>query len=162
MGSAASLTLRQRGLWDRQTDDRTGKNKIHSSVACERRFCARRVYTHLPTSATRNVGGVYNAACRDTCVPATPSTADIQTLHWRQHLHWILTYSPTLVTDLHEHLHINILQIWPTEHANLTSCFFNILVFCDFLIRLLICDYNPNLKSLRLFSTLTEVFRAFS
>jgi len=115
------------------------KNKMHSSVACERRFCTRRVYTHLPTKATHIVGGVYSAACRDTRVHVTPSTADMQTLHWRQHLHWILTYSPTLVTKLHEHLHINILKIWPTEHSKLASYFFNILVF---FLRLLdkICD----------------------
>ena len=151
MGAAADLTLRQRIHWDRQTDDSRGKNKMHSSVACERRFCTRRVYTHLPTTATRIVGDVYSAACPDTYVHVTPPTADIQTLRWRQHLHWILTYSPTPVTKLHKHLHINILKIWPNEHAKLTSYFFYILVFfCDFFIRSVIYDYNPNL--------LTEVF----
>jgi hypothetical protein len=81
MGAAAEPTLRQRGHWGRQTDDRTGKNKMHSSVACERRFCTRRVYTQLPTTATHIVGGIHSAACRDSCVHVTPSTADIQTLH---------------------------------------------------------------------------------
>jgi hypothetical protein len=117
IGAAAVPPLRQRGHWDRQTDDSTGKNKMHSSVACERHLCTRRVYAYRPSTATYIVCDVYSAACPDTCVNVTPSTGDIQTLHWRQHLLWILKYSPTPVTKLHKHLHINILKIWQTEHA---------------------------------------------
>ena len=100
---------------------------MHSSVACERRFCTRRVYTYLATTATHIVCDVhvYSAVCPDTCVHVTPSTADIQILHWRQHFHWILTYSPTPISKFRKHLHINILKIWQTEDAKLTSHFLN-------------------------------------